>query len=263
MTDGLSGPRDRPVAIVTGAAGGIGGAIASELAASGFDLLLVDIDHADRLEEVAAGFRAGGTGCAVQVADIADLATHEPIVVKALESHGRLDCLVNNAGVSVLSRGDMLDVTPDSFDRCAAVNARALFFLTQAIARHFVATPGGARHRSIVSITSSSAVAVSVDRAEYCMSKASASMATKAFAVRLAAHDVGVYDIQPGIIDTPMIAPSRLRYERMAEEGRILVPRLGRPEDVARVVATAALGLLPYTVGQTITVDGGLIMAKF
>ena len=163
----------------------------------------------------------------------------------------------------MLARGDILDVTAESFDRCAAVNARALFFLTQAVARHFLTSSAGSHHRSVVSITSSSAQAVSVDRAEYCMSKAAASMASKAFAVRLAAHDVGVYEIQPGVIDTPMIAPSRPRYERMIEEGRIPLPRLGRPEDVARAVATVARGLLPYTVGQSISVDGGLMMARY
>jgi NAD(P)-dependent dehydrogenase (short-subunit alcohol dehydrogenase family) len=256
-------PGDVPVAIVTGAAGGIGRAVARELAASGFDLVLVDIASDDRLETLASEIRSRGNGCAVHRADIADLANHEGIVAKAMETYGRLDCLVNNAGVSVLARGDILDVTAESFDRCAAVNARALFFLTQAVARHFLTDPAGNHHRSIVSITSSSAQAVSVERAEYCMSKAAASMASKAFAVRLAAHGVGVYEIQPGVIDTPMIAPSRSHYESMIEEGRIPVPRLGPQEDVARAVATVSRGLLPYTVGQSIAVDGGLMMARY
>jgi NAD(P)-dependent dehydrogenase (short-subunit alcohol dehydrogenase family) len=256
-------PGDAPVAIVTGAAGGIGGAIARELAASGFDLVLVDITSDDQLDALASEVRSRGNGCAVHRADIADLITHEGIVAKAVGTFGRLDCLVNNAGVSVLVRGDILDVTAESFDRCAAINARALFFLTQAVARHFLTDPAGNHHRSIVSITSSSALAVSVDRAEYCISKAAASMASKAFAVRLAAHGVGVYEIQPGVIDTPMIAPSRSRYESMIEEGRVPVPRLGRPEDVARAVTTVARGLLPYTVGQSIAVDGGLMLARY
>ena len=182
----------------------------------------------------------------------------------AFAAFGRLDALINNAGVSVLSRGDLLDVGPESFDRCIAVNTRGTFFLTQAVARSMLGDPAPAgRHRSIVFVTSSNAVAATVERGEYCMSKTALSMAARLYAMRLATHGIGVYEVQPGLILTEMTAPSKPKYDALIAQGMTIAPRWGQPEDVARVIRTMAAGLLPYTVAQDVRVDGGLLMQRF
>jgi NAD(P)-dependent dehydrogenase (short-subunit alcohol dehydrogenase family) len=170
--------------------------------------------------------------------------------------------LVNNAGVSVLSRGDLLDVTPESYDRCQAVNTRGTFFLTQAFARRLLKTRG-AGHPSIVTVSSANAVAPSIARGEYCISKAGASMITKLFAARLSDAGIGVYEIQPGFIETDMTAPSKARYDALIEGGLTVIRRFGTPEEVGRIAATLASGLLPYTSGQVIQADGGLLSVRY
>jgi NAD(P)-dependent dehydrogenase (short-subunit alcohol dehydrogenase family) len=196
--------------------------------------------------------------------DLARVADHQAILDRIAGAFGSIDCLVNNAGVSVLRRGDLLDVTADSYDRCFDVNTRGTFFWTQAVARGMAATPAPPkRHRSIVFVTSSNAVAASVERGEYCMSKAALSMAAKLFAIRMAPHGVGVYEVQPGIILTEMTQPSKARYDALIAEGLLVEPRWGRAEDVARTVRSMAAGLLPYTVAQEVRVDGGLLLKRF
>ena len=208
---------------------------------------------------------AGARGVAAEgfAADIADLASHAALLDEVEARLGPLSCLVNNAGVSVLQRGDLLDVTPESFDRCIAVNTRGTFFLTQAVARRMIALAPPTWHRSIVTITSSNARAASLQRGEYCLSKAATSMASTLFALRLAEHGIGVYEVQPGLIATEMTAPSKARYDAQIDAGLTAIPRWGEPEEVARVVVTMASGLLPYTVGQAIMVDGGLTIPRF
>jgi 3-oxoacyl-[acyl-carrier protein] reductase len=189
----------RPVAIITGAARGIGRACALALGASGFNVLLIDIDAADNgpLRDVTREAGELGVEAAAIVADVARLDQHAQLLAAAVDRWGRLDCLVNNAGVGVMRRGDVLDVTPESFDRCTDVNTRAVFFLTQAAARHMLAQGEiGGQHRSIVNITSSNAVAVSITRSEYCVSKCASSMTTRVFAVRLAEAGIGVYEVR-------------------------------------------------------------------
>jgi NAD(P)-dependent dehydrogenase (short-subunit alcohol dehydrogenase family) len=255
---------NRPLAFVTGARRGIGRAIALLFAANGFDLALADISADEHLAETAAECRARGARAEPFALDVSDVGGHGPALDAVEAALGPIDCLVNNAGVSVLSRGDLLDVSVESFDRCMAVNTRGTFFLTQAVARRMLArsVPAGS-HRSIVTISSSNAIAAAVQRGEYCISKAGLSMASTLFAVRLADHGIGVFEIQPGLIATEMTAPSRARYDGLVEQGGTVMRRWGEPEDVARVALTAAQGLLPYTVGQALRVDGGLLIAKF
>lgn len=252
------------VALVTGAQRGIGAAIALELARSGFDVAALDLEVTDELRGVVRQIEALGRRSTALGADISDLSSHQRILDRAESALGPLACLVNNAGVSVLERGDLLEVSPESYDRCLTVNTRGTFFLTQAYARRLVERPAesGGR-RTIVTITSSNAVAASVARGEYCISKAGLSMASTLFALRLAEHGVGVYEIQPGLIETEMTAPSRSRYAQQMEAGLTAIRRWGKPEEVARVVATLASEGLPYTVGQPIRVDGGLLTPKF
>jgi NAD(P)-dependent dehydrogenase (short-subunit alcohol dehydrogenase family) len=252
------------VALVTGARRGIGKAIALALAGSGFDVSVLDIALSDELRRVASEIEALGRRSQTVAADIAHIDGHEQVLDQVETALGPLDCLVNNAGVSVLKRGDLLEVTPESYDRCLQINTRGTFFLMQAFARRLLARPDTTGNRgSIITITSSNAVAASVTRGEYCVSKAGLSMASTLFALRLADHGIGVYEIQPGLIATEMTAPSKARYDAQIEAGLTAIRRWGQPVEVARVVATLARDGLPYTVGQPIRVDGGLLTPKF
>ena len=250
----------RPVALVTGGRRGIGQGIAFALAEAGFDLVLDDVERDSDAEATLAGIGARGGRAHFIAADIADLTAQPGLVEAAFGAFGRLDCLVNNAGVSVLGRGDLLDVSRESYDRCLDVNLRGPFFLIQRIARRMLeqAPLEGAPPRSIVTITSVNAELAALDRGEYCISKAGVSMLTKLFALRLAPHGIGVFEVRPGIIRTAMTAPSAERYEREIARGLTPIARWGEPADVGRAVATIASGRLPFSVGQVIHVDGGL-----
>lgn len=249
-------------AIVTGARRGIGKAIALALAEAGFDVAVADVAPSDELEAVAAAIRQRGRNAAAIAADIAQIESHDPLLDAAQGAIGPLTTLVNNAGVSVLNRGDLLDVSPESYDRCQAVNTRGTFFLTQAFAKRLLASESAA-HRSIVTVSSANALAPSVARGEYCVSKAGVSMVSKLFAARLSNDGIGVYEIQPGFIETDMTAPSRGRYDSLIADGLTVIRRWGRPEEVARIAVTLAAGLLPYTSGQIIQADGGLLSVRY
>ena len=248
--------------LVTGARRGIGKAIALSLAKANYDVAVADVDAGNELQAVAAEIEALGMRSVALQADISDLNAHEQLLDQAQAALGPLTTLVNNAGVSVMSRGDLLDVTPESFDRCMAVNARGTFFLTQAFARRLRETMTEC-HRSIITITSANATAVSIARGEYCMSKTAASMMSKLFASRLSDEDIGVYEIQPGFIETDMTAPSKAKYDAMIDNGLTVIKRFGTPDEVGRIVVTLASGLLPYTTGQAIQADGGLLTVRY
>jgi len=254
----------QPIALVTGASRGIGRAIALELARNGFDVAANDISQGADLQKLVQEIEATGRNAIALPFDVTDLGTHGPALALIEETLGQLSTLVNNAGVGVMERGDPLDVSEASFDRCMAVNAKAQFFLCQAIARRFLAQPHDPEHpRCIVNVTSSNATAVAVPRSEYCASKAAAAMISKCFAARLGHDGIAVYDVQPGLIETPMTAPVIDGYTARAEDGLCLFPWVGQPEDVATVVASLATGRLPYTTGHVISVDGGMLVPRF
>lgn len=256
-------PSTRPVAMVTGAASGIGKGCAIDLAKSGFNLLINDM-NLELLEKLAVELRSLGAESQVFHADISALAVHKPMLDSAISRWGRVDCLLNNAGVTVKKRGDLLEATPESFDRCIDVNTRAVFFLSQIVARQMLAQGEIAgQHRSIINITSSNATMVSISRAEYCISKAASSMTTRLLGVRLAEEGIGVYEIQPGFIETEMTRPVKARYDEFFSSGRVPIPRWGMPADVASTVTCMAEGRLIYTVGQAIAVDGGLAIPHY
>jgi NAD(P)-dependent dehydrogenase (short-subunit alcohol dehydrogenase family) len=249
-------------ALVTGAQRGIGKAVALTLAKDGFDVVVTDLRLSAELESVAAEVKALGRRCVALACDIADVAAHASLLDRAEAAIGTLTTLVNVAGVSVKIRGDLLEVAEDSYDMCQAVNTKGTFFLTQAFAKRVLVSKTS-QHRSIITVTSTNATAVSVMRGEYCVSKAGASMASKLFAARLGNHGIGVYEIQPGFIDTDMIAPAKARYQALIDSGATVIARFGQPAEVGRIASTLAQGLLPYTSGQAILADGGLMSVRY
>jgi len=250
-------------ALVTGGKRGIGRAIALALADSGFDIAILDLAQDDDARAVVAAIEAKNRRALFVLGDVSAIAGHAGIADRIWSEFGPLTCLVNNAGVSVMNRGDLLDVTPESYDRCLNVNLRGSFFLTQTIAKRMLADAAPAWHRSIVNITSISAEVVSINRGEYCISKAGASMMTKLYAVRLAESGIGVYEVRPGIIRTDMTKVSEARLDQLIKDGISPIKRWGESEDVAQTVVTAAEGRLPFAVGQTLVVDGGLTVKAF
>lgn len=263
----LASNSERPVALVTGAARGIGKGCALALAQAGFNILLNDMtDEEDRLllNGLAESLSEFGADSVLFPADIADLEKHAQLADSALARWGRIDCLVNNAGVSVKKRGDLLEVTPDSFDRSMNINTKSVFFLSQVIARHMMKQGEiDGQHRSIINMTSCNATVVSISRGEYCVSKAASSMITKLFGLRLANEGIGVYEIRPGMIETEMTSPVRKQYDEMISSGFVPMRRWGKPSDIASTVVCMAEGKLPYTVAQPIVMDGGLTIVTF
>ncbi len=260
----MSSTARNPIALVTGARRGIGAGIAKALAGRGFDLVLADIAAGPDADAVAKAVEAAGRRARFIKADIADLAGLKEFVGKAWKEFGTLDCLVNNAGVQVKTRGDLFDVTPESFDHLMNVNLRGTFFLTQEVARRMAAenrSPGGP-HRSIVTISSINAVTAAINRGEYCISKSALTMVNKLFALRLAEHGVNCYEIRPGVIATEMTAPAKQRYDKFIAEGNIPIARWGKPQDIGEAIATLASGALPFSTGDSFAIDGGLHIAK-
>lgn len=253
----------RPIALVTGANRGIGAGIVRALARSGFDVVLADLAATQDTARTRAEAEACGARTAFVAADIADLAQHARVVEAAWSLGGRLGTLVNNAGVSVARRGDLLDVTPESFDRVLGVNLRGTFFLTQAVARRMLADPPGDAHRAIVTISSSNAVIAAPERAEYCLAKTGLSMMTKVFALRLAAAGICCYEIRPGVIRTDMTRVAQAKYDKLIGEGMTPIARWGEPDDVGAAAAALARGALPFVTGDAVNVDGGLHIHQF
>jgi NAD(P)-dependent dehydrogenase (short-subunit alcohol dehydrogenase family) len=254
----------RPIALVTGARRGIGKAIALGLAQAGFDVAINDLSPSAELDATVAEAKLLGVRAVPVIGDVARLEAHAGMLDAAEGALGPLTTLVNNAGVSVMNRGDLLDVGETSYDRCQSVNTKGTFFLTQAFAKRLLARPRpAALHHSIVTVTSANAVGVSINRGEYCVSKAGASMVSKLFAARLSNDGIGVYEIQPGFIETDMTSPSRARYDKLIDDGLTVIKRWGRPEEVARIAVTLATGGLPYTSGQAIAADAGLLTVRY
>jgi len=255
----------RPAALVTGAGRGIGRGISLELANSGFDIAGVDIvfepdNKKSGLFEVRDLLAKLGAEFLPIQGDIADLAAHERILKEAAARFGRLDLLVNNAGVGPLLRSDILETTPESFDRVFGINARGSFFFSQRAARLMLQqvreSPGP--KPAIIFITSISAVVSSPARPEYCISKAALSQAATLFADRLAEHGICVYEVRPGIIETEMTAPVREKYDKLIAQGTVPQKRWGFPEDVGKAVAALAKGSFAFSTGLVLEVSGGM-----
>jgi 3-oxoacyl-[acyl-carrier protein] reductase len=255
----------RPVAIVTGGTRGIGLGIARALARDGWDLALCGTRGGDVVSEVIDDLRRAGAHATYARMDVSRVDEHEGFVSAVEQQWGGINGLVNNAGRAPRVRADLLQATVDSFDETLATNLRGPYALTQRVAQHLVAqraTDAGST-ATIVFVTSVSATLASLNRGEYCVSKAGLAMAAQLFALRLAGHGIGVYDVRPGIIETDMTAASRGVYDkRIADEGLVPERRWGTPDDVGRVVASLMRGDLPYSTGAVVTVDGGLSIPR-
>jgi len=244
----------KKTAIVTGASRGIGRAISLRLAKEGF--LVIAAARADSAK--AADYIAELTGISPESvyvsADISCAEDRHRLIDTVFDRFGRLDILVNNAGVAPTERRDILEMTEESMQRLLDINLKGTFFLTQYAANRMIAASCG---DAIINVTSMSAYTASVNRGEYCISKAGLSMVTTLFAARLAEYGIHVYEIRPGIIRTDMTAGVSEKYEALIEGGLLPISRMGTPEDIAAAAAALATGALPYSTGEVLNVDGG------
>jgi NAD(P)-dependent dehydrogenase (short-subunit alcohol dehydrogenase family) len=288
-----------PVALITGASRGIGRGIALELARIGFDVVINFASNAAAARQTAldCAVHAKGNGHQIRVeicqGDVAAAVDRQRLIDFTKQTFGRLDLLVNNAGVAPAMRADILEATEESFDRLIRINVKGPYFLSQLAARWMIeqvdgrgsAPESAATSRAgnedpagvgngptrvaanrlrpkIVIVSSISAYTASVNRGDYCISKAALSMVTPLFATRLAEHGINVYEIRPGIIATDMTGSVKEKYDKLIAQGLTPIQRWGTPEDVGRAVAAVAQDLLPFSTGEVINVDGGFHLRK-
>lgn len=276
-----------PVALITGASRGIGRGIAVSLSQLGYDLV---VNYAGNLTAAQQTLRdcvmsAGSLGHNIQVelcqADISQAEGRERLIDFTRQKFGRLDLLVNNAGVAPDVRADLLEASEDSFDRLISINVKGPYFLTQLAAKWMIeqvrargrddrprttaekaAYEAGPYTPKIVTISSVSAYTASTNRGDYCVSKAALSMLTPLFASRLAEYGVNVYEIRPGIIATDMTGPVKEKYDKLISEGLTPIKRWGTTDDVGKIVAAIAGNALPFSTGEVINVDGGFHLRR-
>jgi 3-oxoacyl-[acyl-carrier protein] reductase len=251
---------DKPVALITGGARGIGLGIAKSLASDGYSLALNGVRSADLVADVLTAFRDAGTEVVYCQGDVSSGSDRASIVQKVKDKFSRMDVLINNAGITSPGRKDLLEADEESFDRVVSVNLKGPYFLTQLAANFMIDLLGASLETEpcIVNVSSISAEFVSTNRGDYCLTKAATGMATKLWATRLADFGIRVYEIQPGIIRSDMTSGVMEKYDRMFEDGLALEKRWGEPEDIGRAVATLVRGDIPYATGQVLYLDGGM-----
>jgi 3-oxoacyl-[acyl-carrier protein] reductase len=257
----------RRVAVVTGASRGIGRAIAVELGRTGFDVLVnfrANETEAEKARQLVREVAGEDARVEIFSADVASETDRQRLVDHTRETFGRLDLLVNNAGIAPEKRVDILETSAESFDHLIDVNLKGPFFLSQLVARWMIEQKDAftAYTPAIINIGSISAYAASPERAEYCISKAGMSMMTSLFATRLAAEGIYVYEIRPGVIATDMTAKVTEKYDKLIADGLTPIKRWGSPEDVGRAVAAVAAGSFPFSTGEVINVDGGFHLRR-
>lgn len=250
----------KKIASVTGARRGIGLAIAKALAKQGYRVVMSAASPPEAACDILTQMAQKGLDVCYIQCDVSDSQQRNGLISEILARFGRLDLHVNNAGVAPKSRLDILQTTEESFDYVLSVNLRGTFFLCQEVANAMLRLQQVGLedyHPRIVNISSMSAYTASVNRGEYCISKAGISMVTQLFADRLAEYGIPVFEVRPGIIQTDMTAGVREKYEKLIQEGVTPIRRFGQPEDVANCVLAAASGLLDFSTGQILNADGG------
>ena len=249
----------KKVALITGAGRGIGLGIARSLAADGCDIVVADIHEESVVKEVLAELKKGGAEVLYCRADVSDRNARARMLAEIKKRFGRLNVLVNNAGVAPKVRADILEAAEESYEWVMRINLQGPYFLTQAVANWLVEQKkiDAAFNGCIVNISSVSATVASPSRGEYCISKAGVSMATKLWAARLGEFNIPVYEIRPGIIQTDMTSAVKEKYDKLIGQGLLVQSRWGQPEDIGKAVAMLVRGDLAYSTGQVILVDGG------
>jgi 3-oxoacyl-[acyl-carrier protein] reductase len=275
MSAAGAGAQRGGVALISGASRGIGRAITLALAGEGFDCVVNYARNAAAAEEVRSLVEAAGARAHLVQADVGSGDDRKRLVDETIRAFGRIDLLVNNAGVAPDVRADILDASEESFDRLITINLKGPYFLTQLVARRMIEQQKGSGfgvqgpgpetsvNPKIVTISSISAFAASTNRGDYCLAKAGLSMMTQLYAARLAEHGINVYEIRPGVIATDMTGPVKARYDKLIfEEGLTPIRRWGEGDDVARAVVAIATDLLPFSTGEIINVDGGFHLRR-
>lgn len=254
----------KQVALVTGGSRGIGYSIVKHLAMEGFDIAINGVRPEEVVADVIESIRALGGKVIYCQGDISLTADRKKILQCVKDHYNKLNILVNNAGIAPKERRDVLSATEQSFDEIISINLKGNYFLTQGAANWMIEQKqADADFKGcIVNVSSISATVASVNRGDYCISKAGISMATQLFAVRLGEFDIPVYEVRPGVISTDMTAAVKEKYNTLLEQGLCVQKRWGRPDDVGKVVASLAIGSFPYSTGQVFMVDGGLTIQR-
>lgn len=263
------------VAIVTGGGRGIGRGIAVALGGRGWQVVVNYRGNADSAHATADAVRTAGGDALVVQADVAAAEARVTLVERTLAAYGRIDMLVNNAGMAPRERRDILETTEESYDEVMNVNLKGPYFLSQQVARVMIDqvnaqvsakddadAEGDGPRPLIVNIGSISAYAASINRGEYCLSKAGMGMLTALFADRLAPYGINVYEVRPGITETDMTSKVKDRYDALIEEGLTPIRRWGQPDDIARAVLAFAEGDFPFSTGEIVNVDGGFHLRR-
>ena len=252
------------VALITGGSRGIGYGIALQLAQNGFDLAINGVRDETAVNDAIEDLRKAGANVLYCQGDVSSTQDRKKVLQHIKDHFGRLHVLVNNAGVAPKERRDILETTEESFDRLIATNLKSSYFLSQQVANWMIEEKkeDASFQSCIINVSSISASVASVNRGEYCVSKAGLSMVTQLFAVRLGEFDIPVYEVRPGVIYTDMTAGVKEKYDKLIDEGLCVQKRWGYPEDVGKAVSALALQNFPYSTGQVIMVDGGLTLPR-
>lgn len=251
------------IACITGGTRGIGYGISLRLAKEGYELVLLGRKEPEKAEEMIRPLREL-TRVHYYSVDLGQIEQVRPIANRIRDEAGTINVLVNNAGMAPRERRDLLEMVPESYDEVMNVNLKGPFFLSQAMARAMVDNKkkDESFHAMIINISSISARIVSINRGEYCLSKAGLSMMTQLFAVRLGEYNIPVYEIRPGIVSTDMTAGVKEKYDALINDGLCVQKRWGTPADVGKAVAALVKNEFPYSTGQVIMVDGGLSISR-
>jgi NAD(P)-dependent dehydrogenase (short-subunit alcohol dehydrogenase family) len=254
----------KKVALITGGTRGIGLGIAQNLALKGYSLALNGVREENDVKPIITELENKGVEVIYCQGNIGDSNDRESIIESIKLEYGQLNVLVNNAGIAPRERKDILETSEASYDEVMRVNLRGPYFLTQTVANWFVEQKEKNHEfrSSIINVSSISATVASVNRGEYCLSKAGISMMTQLFAVRMGEYNIPVYEVRPGLIQTDMTSGVKEKYDKLLEEGLCVFSRWGTPNDVGKAVALLAEGEMPYSTGQVIMVDGGMTIPR-